>query len=365
MKIIKPDYHNCGLNVVSSILKYFDVSCTQPTHPFMDRMLEKGYRNIVFMLFDGMGMDVINRFLPEDSYIRTHIAKELTAVYPSTTTNATTSLECAQAPVEHAWLGWTLYFDEINKPVDIFLNKSNGEPAAEYDVAWEYIPKVSLFEKFANRDDVAAISISAFSDEYYAENMQELFSLTNSVCHKPGKHYVYTYWNEPDHTMHGEGCSSVLLSEILREIDDRTRALAESLPEDTLLLLTADHGLIDARHHYLDDHPRIAEMIKHVPTIEARAASFHVKEEYMDVFPQIFREEYGENFLLMNRKEFTRDYLGNGKMHKKVCDFVGDYMALATDHDCIDKYRSDFELKGVHAGLTEREMIVPLIVAKK
>lgn len=365
MRIVKPDYQNCGLNVVSSILKYFDVTCTQPSHPFMDTILEKAYRNVVLMLFDGMGMDIINRYLPADSYIRTHIAREMTAVYPSTTTNATTSIECALAPVEHAWLGWTLYFDEIEKPVDIFLNKSNGEPAADYDVAWRYIPKVSLFEKFGNRQDVSAVSISAFSDEYYAETMEGLFELTKDVCLENGKHYVYTYWNEPDHTMHGEGCYSDSLPDILREIDERTRKLAETLPDDTLLLLTADHGLIDARHHYLDDHPRIAEMLKHVPTIEARAAAFHVKEEYLEAFPQVFREEYGENFLLLTRDAFIREFLGNGMEHHKVRDFVGDYMALSTDHDCIDKYRSDFELKGVHAGLTEQEMLVPLIMAKK
>ena len=365
MKTVHPDYKNCGLNVISSIMRYYGACCGQETHPLIDRLLQKNYQNIVFMLFDGMGMDVLERYLPEEGFLRRNNSQVMTALYPSTTTNVTSSYETGLAPVEHAWLGWTLYFDEIEKPVDVFINKSNGEEAAEYDVAWRYIPKVSVFEKLEQTGNVKASSVSAFSEDYCVESLEELFRATEELCKDQERHYIYTYWNEPDHTMHGHGCHCNEIGSILREIEERTEQLAKSVGDDTLIILTADHGLIDAVHHYLDDHPRIVEMLRHVPTIEARAASFHVKEEYYQSFPVVFREEYGENFILLKRDEFIRQYLGNGVEHTKIRSFVGDYVALATGNDCIDKWRSDFELKGVHAGLTEQEMLVPLIIAKK
>ena len=363
MKYVLPDYENCGLNVIASIMKHFGVPGHKKTHPVMDRILEKKYSKVVFMLFDGMGMDVLERYLDESDFLRSHNRHVMKAVYPSTTTNVTSSYETGLYPKEHAWLGWTLYFDEIEKPVDIFINKSNGEEAAEYDVAWRYIPKESLFDKVTEAG-VEACSVSAFTDEYYAETTEDLFAITKELCEKEGRRYIYTYWNEPDHHMHGHGCHVEELGDILKEISARTEKLVSQIPDDTLVILTADHGLIDAKHHYLDDHPRIADMLRHVPTVEARAASFHVKKESLADFPRVFREEYGENFLLLSRDEFIDQFLGEGEEHPKLRDFVGDYMALSTDRDCIDKYRSDFELKGVHAGLTPQEMLVPLIIAK-
>lgn len=365
MRIVKPDYENCGLNVIASIMRYFGAETDQKTHPCVDRLLEKEYKYIVFMLFDGMGMDVLGHYLPENSFLRSHTEQVMTALYPSTTTNVTSSYETGLAPISHAWLGWTLYFNEIDKPVDVFINKSNGEIAADYDVAWRYIPKESLFDKLNATGNVEACSVSAFTDEYYAETVEDVFEWVKKLCRGDRQRYIYTYWNEPDHTMHGHGCRDERLGDILKDIEARTEQMVRELPDDTLVILTADHGLIDARHHYLDDHPRIEEMLRHQPTIEARAASFHVKAEYLEAFPRVFREEYGEKFLLIPHEDFIMQYLGKGPEHKKIRDFVGDYVALATDRDCIDnRRRSDFELKGVHAGLTEQEMLVPLIVAK-
>ena len=363
MQIIKPDYHNCGINVTSSILKHYGAQFSHATHPVVDQALEKGYRHIVFALFDGMGISLLERMLPASSFLRRHMRTSMTAVYPSTTTCATTSIESARCPAEHAWLGWTLYFHEIEKAVDVFTNRSEGEEAAEYDVASRYIPRTSVMDALAAVPDLKTYCISNFTDDVYVETEDELFAAIQAYCQKDEKSYIYVYWNEPDHTMHGRGCYHEDVKTILQNINRKMEALRAQLDEDTLIMITADHGLVDAKHHYLDDHPRIAQMLEHRPTIEARAASFHVRKECLEAFPKVFREEYGEHFLLLDRESFINEYLGEGKVHPKVYAFVGDYMALATDQDCIDGYRSDFELKGVHAGLTADEMLVPLIIA--
>ena len=36
MKYVLPDYENCGLNVISSIMKHFGVPGYKKTHPVMD-----------------------------------------------------------------------------------------------------------------------------------------------------------------------------------------------------------------------------------------------------------------------------------------------------------------------------------------
>ena len=69
----------------------------------------------------------------------------------------------------------------------------------------------------------------------------------------------------------------------------------------------------------------------------------------------------------MTSDEYLRQgYAGEGPMHPKFREFLGDYMALATG-DRILQYQTpdgidSVEFKAHHAGLTPKEMLVPLIV---
>ena len=360
-----PDYRNCCLNLIASVAGTFGVSLSHPTLPFVDGILsEKPYQKIVVMLFDGLSVDVLNKALPETAFLRRHMDHTLSAVYPSTTTNATSCIECGQSPREHGWLGWTLYFPQIQKPVDIFTNQSRGEPAADYHVANRFIPREPIFERINAAGQATARCLSPFADPP-VDKLDAVFKTALTLCRDLERRYIYAYWPEPDHTMHEIGCDQPEIYRIVADIDRRVEAFADSLPDGVLLLLTADHGLIDGAFHYLEDSPQLLNMLVHPPTIEARAASFHVKPEFIAAFPDAFRAVFADHFLLITGAEFIEGFLGGGEIRPAVYDFVGDYMALALDDRCIDTYRTNSCLKGVHAGLTPREMNVPLIVAKR
>lgn len=364
MSYLKPDYRNCGLNVISSIAGYFGLQLGHPSLPLLDeRLAKKHYQNVILMLFDGMGMDILSHALPEDAFLRQHVAAPISAVYPSTTTCATTAIECGLSPREHAWLGWTLYFPQIQKPVDIFINLSEGEPAAEYHVANRFIPRDFIFHRITEAGQAEACSVSPFGD-VRVDSLDALFSTTLALAMDEKRRYIYTYWSDPDHTMHEKGCYHEKVLATVQDINNRLERFYAQLPPDTLLLLTADHGLIDGDFKYLEDTPELYQMLLHDTTIETRAVSFHVKPECKAAFPAAFEKIFGGHFLLMTRDEFIRDYLGDGEIRPQVYDFVGDYMALAIDATCIGNRRSEHELKGVHAGLTPREMLVPLMIAE-
>ncbi len=361
MKTCRPDYTNTGVNAVSSIAAYFHCPIPHPTLPCLDQWLKKGYRKVVLMLFDGLSVDLLAHTLPEDSFLRRHTAHVLSAVYPSTTANATTCIECGVSPREGGWLGWTLYFPQIQKPVDVFTNRSNGEAAADFDVAERFIPRDMIFPRITAAGDAKGCSVSAFGDVKIS-SLDGLFSAVLSLAQDEERRYVYTYWGDPDHTMHMDGCYAPSIQRIVKDIDRRIENLSRQLNDDTLLLVTADHGLVDGEFHYLEeDAPELLEMLAHEPTMESRAVSFHVKPEYAAAFPAAFEKRFGGHFLLLSREDFIRDYLGDGPIRPCVYDFVGEWVALALDAWCIQDRRGDHELKGVHAGLTEQEMKVPLI----
>ncbi len=363
-----PDYENCGLNVISSIVRYFGAENRHKTLPALDELLEeKKYRNVVLFLLDGMGMDALAHDRPADSFFNTHVFRELSAVYPSTTTAATTSIETDYAPGEHGWLGWTLYFHEIDKLVDIFLNRVSGEQtaAADYPVADTYLPLHPVFERINQAGLAKAACISPFGYPAYPK----LADITDAIiqgCAEPGRHFYYAYWTDPDHTMHESGVYSDEVCSVMEDLERVVRRLADDLPEDTLLLVTADHGLIDAKHLYITDHPALTEALIRPAAVEPRATVFYVKPEYLDRFPSLFHEVFSNDFVLMTAEEFrSSSILGPGEYSGKLSDLTGDYVAVSLTGKCLDYSRRDNPLTGVHAGLTELEMRVPLIAAKR
>jgi len=93
-----------------------------------------------------------------------------------------------------------------------------------------------------------------------------------------------------------------------------------------------------------------------------------VKPRKRAQFETEFNREFGNDFLLLTGGQaLERKLFGEGTPHQKVNDFLGDYLAAATGEISIDYTRPAWRevLKGQHAGLTENEMTVPLIIVER
>lgn len=363
-----PDYANCGLNVACSVLKHFGARAAHATHPAVDALLNaKRYKNVVLMLFDGFGMRTLGEALPENSFLSTHLYREMSAVFPSTTVAATTTIESGDAPCEHGWLGWSMYFRQLDRTVDVFINRDSvtGEAIPDINAALTYIPYRNICEKLNETGEVTANIVSRFGTARI-DTLDDLFSRAEQLCQAPSRQYVYTYWGEPDHTMHDIGCLNDDIRAIARDIDARVSDFCARLSEDTLVLLTADHGLIDCEQVYVSDTPDLADCCRQVPSVEPRATAFFVKPEKMAAFPAAFEKAFGrEHFLLMTSDEaVAMGLFGPGEKHPEFRGFLGDYLAVAIDRYSIMWDRSAHVFAGMHAGLTPCEMRVPLILCK-
>ena len=365
---VYPDYRLGSLGLISSIAKYFGAPTGHETLPAADALLEgSGCRSVVMYLFDGMSVDALNRHLPPDSFLRKHLVTDISASYPSTTTAATTTLESGLSPAEHGWLGWSLYIPELDRQVDLFPNRDSetGEPAADFNVARHFMPYQSIFSRINEAGQADARLLSAFSDPP-VEGLEAMRRAVIDTFKSEGRHYLYAYWNDPDHTMHEEGVNAEGVRTIIRDIDTYIASLARELPKDALLLVTADHGLVDARDVYIADHPEIRNALIRPPTVEPRAAALYVKDEYKDRFPDMFRQAFGDDFLLMTGQEaIDKGLFGPGRRHERLPISAGDFMAFSLNEATLHyKRKEDRELIGVHAGLTEIEMRVPLIAVR-
>lgn len=368
MKVTYPDYDRSILSVTASVLGHFGVAgCPHQTLPELDALLEKGYRHIVLMLFDGLGVSALHKHLPEDAFLRRQLLTCVSSVFPPTTVAATTVFNTGKSPAENGWLGWDQYFEEIGENVTVFRNtlQSTGAPAADYDLPQKAIPYISVFDRIKEASPGAeAFAVSPFS-KHRIKSVRKLTRTVRRLTKSGKNQYIYTYWYQPDSLMHKYGVGSPEVKKCVRALNKKLERLCGKL-KDTLIIVTADHGHIDAKPLYLEDYPDILEMLIRPTSIEPRALALFVKEPYKDVFTEKWNAVFGEHFLLLSSEEaLSMKLFGGGEAHPRTEGFIGDFLAVATGEYYINNRRGGHVFKGVHAGLTEDEMTVPLIAVEK
>ena len=85
-----------------------------------------------------------------------------------------------------------------------------------------------------------------------------------------------------------------------------------------------------------------------------------MKEQFADEF----NRKFSDKFMLLTKEEVLEKKLfGEGREHESFRDMLGDYLAVAIGDLCIYNTReeADFFI-GAHAGLTEEEMTIPLVL---
>ena len=177
------------------------------------------------------------------------------------------------------------------------------------------------------------------------------------------KNYVYAYYMDPDSMLHVKGNNSKEVLSILKMINDKCEKFAKEI-KDTLLIITADHGHIDTEYIYLSDYPDLFDLIISNVWLEGRCCAFNVTDKTL--FEKLFNKYFSSYFKLMSKDEIRESKIfGLDNENKYFCDSIGDFIALAKS-DKIFKYkRGGHIFKSNHAGFTEKEMYVPLIMARK
>ena len=164
---VLPDYQCCRTQPCCLAGRYFGLQAIHPTLPAVDELLYSGnYRNVILLVLDGMGIEVLQRCLAPDGLLRSNLLQPISAVFPPTTTAATTSLISGLNPVEHGWIGWTLHFEQLNVNVDTFSNhiQFTNRAAAPFHAAATLLPFESITDKIQRTRMAQSFSISPYGD---------------------------------------------------------------------------------------------------------------------------------------------------------------------------------------------------------
>ncbi|MBE5808288.1 MAG: alkaline phosphatase family protein [Clostridiales bacterium] len=357
LPILSPTPANLGC----SLLKYYGIEPPNATFPAADTLLDRPWKNVVVVLLDGLGMNILRKHLAPDGFLRAHLVAEYSSVFPPTTVAATTALLSGRTPNETGWLGWSAYFPEVDRNVSYFWNTDN-DTGARLDgpnLAEKLLPYRSIIRAIGETG-VSARSLASFSmkpRKDFSRFCDQILDATRA----PSRTFTYAYWDDPDHTMHLEGTGADAVRDALRGIEASLAHLSDAL-EDTLLLVTADHGHIDVSTAFLDDDPMLCDMLQRRPSIEARTISFFVKPECMDAFQRHFEARFSDTFRLLTRQQVLESRIfGQGRDHPRLAQLLGDFLAIATGN--LQIIYAGRAYRGNHAGFTEAELRIPLIAA--
>lgn len=360
-----PDYENSILNLSCSIQQHFGVKPLHPTMPVIDEMLSHNYKHVVVVLLDGLGINILEKHLSYNDFLRRNLLTDYSSVFPPTTTASTTSFLSGKSPIEHGWLGWDVYFKQEDKTVTCFLNTLQGTntKAAEYNIPGKYLPYENIIEQINKAGKGKAYAVMPFEtkDSEPHPEINDWIETIRKHCKKDEKNFVYAYWEDPDYELHRQGTGSNDVAKVVQDLNAKMAYLCQECPE-TIFFITADHGHTDIHNYFIqEEFPQLEKMLERKTSLEPRAISFYVKPEYKEKFPEAFKELFPNDYILMSREEILKKELfGPGVPHENLTG-IGDYVAIACKETTLLWNKNEKQFKSHHAGLSQNEMRIPLI----
>ena len=371
-KDIKVDYANSILALSQSLLRHFGCTSDYPSLKILDPILEEQYENVVLMILDGMGVNVLAKNLPETAFLRQHVVSHISSVFPSTTAAATTAYHSGLPPIASGWLGWMSYFPQYDKIIEVFRNNDyySGKKQTTPLPTESILKYTSVYERICKKNpDIEYHKIFPnFEKDGCATFQEECEKIVSYSQQNHAKKLLLAYWTEPDHTMHDQGVTSQDVQHIIQDINDCIDKISHQL-KNTLIIISADHGMLDSEMILLNNYPDICSLFERPPSLESRFVNFFIKKGKETEFKKLFEFHFEKDFVLYDKEEILKSgILGKGKRHNFVDQTLGNFLVIAVGKKSLHYTTGERPLKqfkGEHAGFTPEEMIVPLIVIKR
>ena len=227
-EIVLPNYNHSILNVISSILKYYNVQTKHSGLKSLDEILNKKYSNVILIILDGMGEHILNN-ISKEGYFNKHKVDCITSVYPSTTTAALTTYYSGKPPIETGYIAWSQYFKEYGRNVDMLSHQESylheDISKAKINVFDTIMKYESVFEQIEKASpNVKAYEITpTYSDKrakrsIRADSISEIVDEIKMLCKVPEEKFILAYSDNPDGIIHDYGTDSEEAKEFILDI---------------------------------------------------------------------------------------------------------------------------------------------------
>lgn len=342
--------------------------------------------HLVFVAADGLGMNAVKAMAP-GAFIPGHLAAELRTVFPSSTPVVFASLATGKWPSEHAVTGWHMYLSEVDCVATIirFIRRSDEKHLGELGFSGQQaFPVPSMTRRFRRNtlamlpEEIANTVYSKYTaggrpQRGYVSLHQAVDAVIARVsgATRPTFTSLYTYLVDWASHEHGTGHEKVRAA--AGEVDREIERLSSGLPEGARVVMTADHGLLDADEpqvHEIQPSDDLTRCLVTEPWGDSRGTSWRVRPGHEAAFERAFQDRFGSRFYLITVDEAeSLGLYGPGRLSSLTRRRLGSYISISKGADSIwyraPKAKKEEEPRMVahHSGLSPEEMLVPLVVA--
>lgn len=379
-----PDYRGNGIvNLMASLIKGYGGEHRYAPLNSLSPEETREYENIVLLIIDGMGQEFLENN-GQKSMFAEFQRDAITSVFPATTATAVTTFVTGLAPQQHAITGWYMHLKEMGVVAAIlpFVARFGGGPFGKLGITPRCIidtpplfDVISADSYYIIHDDLVdsdftrtlAGSARVVGFQGFYDVMARVHEIVAS--HRRRK-YIYAYWGAFDSLCHRHGTAS---SEALQHFADLAKAISRLIDAikgtNTLVLITADHGLVDTSSEKtikVSEHKDLIDTLTLPLCGEPRVAYCYVHPARAQQFESYVEDRF-KDVCVMHRAVDLIDngYYGLFHPHPRLLDRIGDYVLVMKDNYVMRDFvlgEKEFYFTGYHGGMSRAEMLVPLIV---
>jgi hypothetical protein len=337
-------------------------------------------RRAVVVLVDGLGDALLRRRSGHAPFLRSGLATayRLSCGFPSTTATSMGSFGTGLPPGAHGLVGYEVLVPGGTPETDRILNELSWDDGPD-PFTWQ--PEPTVFEA-AEAEGVAVTRVGpGFFDGSGLTNaalrggrFRAAYQLATRVdealaaVRATARALVYLYWGDVDKIGHIHGPSSPQWGEEVERVDAELRRLVASVPADTAVYVTADHGMVEvpfADRLDLAREPRLLDGVRHVGGEPRSVQLYCAPGADVDV-AGAWRERLGGQASVIRRAEAIEAGLFGppGAVAQRVLPRIGDVLVNALGSlAVVDTVRMRPELLtllGLHGSVSEEETAIPL-----
>lgn len=328
-------------------------------------------RYVVFLV-DGMGLDLLREHADAAPFLSSlHNVDDVVCGVPSTTVTSLTSLGTGVQAGQHGMVGYSSRVPETGRRLNSLKWDQPVDP-----LVWQPVPTI------LQRLDAAGVSASSVNDAKFegtgltvcsqrgvpfhgVKSVYERLDVVVDVIESSPRSVTYAYESRLDHTGHGKGCTSPQWRDMLTTIDTELAELRDELPRDTVMVVTADHGMIDLPFENRFDVDAVPRLLDDVTLLagEARFRHLYTRPGAAEEVAERWRSVLGDQ-VVVRTQDGIEDWFGpiapdvRGRVGDVVVASLGDFAVFSSREFAVE-----LKMTGFHGSITEPELRIPVLVS--
>ncbi|GAA0901412.1 alkaline phosphatase family protein [Virgisporangium aurantiacum] len=332
-------------------------------------------RRVAVLLVDGLGWHQLPIAAPHAPTLAALEGRPLTAGFPSTTPTSLVTLGTGVPPGAHGVLGFFLNVPGTDRVLSHIRWDSDPPPTTWQPVDPVFVRAVQagIRSVVVSRPEFegSGLTVAAYRGAEFrgATGPDEVSAAVLHALSESPRALVYAYHGDVDRTGHDFGIDSPQWREAVAGVDRLVRMIAEGLPSDAVLLVTADHGQLNIpadRRIDMADDPRLRAGVA-VVAGEPRVRYLHTAPGAAPDVLAAWRTVLGPAAWVGTREEAIST--GRfGPVSPSFSDRIGDVVAIC--HDDWVVLATGLEpapiarMVAFHGSYTAAEMEIPLLVVR-